>query len=651
MSKMLVNIRRVVDAVSSRTTQQDVLFEAILNSIHANASRITCRLTGTQDVLTGDNDNQVVPRKIDRIEVEDNGDGFDEGNYQSFGKYGTDYKIELGCKGIGRFVFLKVFDTVRYTSLLVCSQNKREFEFHIDFESDDIREEPIAVSENKTILSLSGVTERYYSKDKEIDRRLDLDLNEISQNVLRHLVPTLFFRKREGHSIQIIFADTSSEDSVEISEADIPNFSTRKFSVTDADHKDIGFALHHFISKETGRLDSFHCGNGRTVCQFSDHDFRPQGFSGWLLLESDYLDARVNNDRNDFDYIHPKIADLFSSLSWEMINRSLKAAVSELVRQKIPEVEETNKKQLLEIQEERPYLTQYIDEDDLEIAGFISKKQIIDKAKKRFDDAKDHLLAHAGKEEYSDKDLDEAMQVAQDELIAYIQDRVVIIRRLKGMLANKEQSEKVIHNLFMERNTEDHEYDYCSTKRNNLWVLDDRFTSYSYAASEKTIRRILAQAGTENDRDRPDLALFFSQNPDDRRAGLKAVVVELKSFNDQGKSDREKFEGIQQLIDDIVAFQKKEEIEEIWAFLVTDVDEKMANRLVMNKYTRLFSIKTPIYHQYYEQMKTSIYVVGAQSLILDAEARNKVFIDIINKQSRLSKWLADPQQSDAKDEV
>jgi hypothetical protein len=40
-------------------------------------------------------------------------------------------------------------------------------------------------------------------------------------------------------------------------------------------------------------------------------------------------------------------------------------------------------------------------------------------------------------------------------------------------------------------------------------------------------------------------------------------------------------------------------------------------------------------------LKTSIYVVGADTLILDAEARNKVFIDIINKHSRLNKYISE----------
>ena len=98
------------------------------------------------------------------------------------------------------------------------------------------------------------------------------------------------------------------------------------------------------------------------------------------------------------------------------------------------------------------------------------------------------------------------------------------------------------------------------------------------------------------------------------------------------------------MIDYIRAFQTRESIEEIWAFLVTDVDEKLAERLKLNNFTPLFSIETPIYHQYYDELGASITVVGARSLILDAEARNKIFIEIINKQSRLSRLLSKPKE-------
>lgn len=641
MSQMLTNIRRVVEEdVSNRTTQMNVLYEAITNAIHANAKKIVCRLSSDQDVLET-YEGGIVPRKVIAIEVEDNGDGFNNASYDSFGRYRTDYKVELGCKGVGRFVFLKVFENVKYTSLLAEIKKKREFSFGFDFESNNLREEDADVAENKTLLRLSGVTIRHFNKDKHVDRRLDLNLTEIKERVLAHLIPTLFLYKQKGISICIDFSDNGTSEPVSISASDIPDFETKEFSIRDAGNKAHPFVLYYKISEEAGSLNAFHCANKRTVCEFSDNDLKislPNKFTGYFLLESDYFNNHINNERNEFE-IFPVKSDAFCTLSWEMINTDLKKVISSLVKVSIPDAVEMNRAKLADIQEERPYLGDYIEPEDLDIAGFIDKGQIIKKAKKRFDDAKEKLLSHAGKSEYTDKDLEEAIQITQNELVAYIKDRVLVIDRLKKMLGDKEQTEKIIHNLFMERYTDD---DYFSVGKNNLWLLDDRFTNYSYAASEKRIEEILQKVeleeGTDIDKDRPDLALFFSHDPVDKRA-LKSVLIELKSFKDKGKSDRDKFAGIQQLLDYIKAFKAKDDIKEIWAFLVTDVDDKFAERLITNSFTPLFSTNKAIYYKYYEPLNAFIYVFGVQTLISDAEVRNKTFIEIINKHSRLNKLL------------
>lgn len=644
MSQMLTNIKRVVEEeVSSRTSQMSVLFEAITNAIHANARHIICRLTSAEGLLQS-REGEIIERKVDEMEIEDNGNGFGDANYKSFCEYRTAYKQdEFGCKGVGRFIFLKVFNKASFTSYLSEGQEKKTFAFSFEFDSNGIVCEDCKVSENRTILSLSHIRNRYFDIDKHIDRRIEMDLNAIRKNVLLHLIPTLFFYKSKGNDVVVEFFDTKTNDIVSITSHDVPEFEKKSFMIPLGKDNECSFTLYYKILQGDGGIHAFYCANRRTVCEFSEKELKislPNGFSGYLLLESDYLDNHVNNERNDFD-IYPVQTDWYSTLSWKDINTHLKTLISTIIAQNIPTSKEINRAKLKDIQEERPYLVNYIEDEDLEIVGFVDKKQIIDKAKKRFDVAKDKLIIHAGKDQYSDEELQDAIQIAQNELVAYIQDRVFITQRLKTMLGNKEKSEKVIHNLFMEKYTDDN---YFSIGKNNLWLLDDRFTSYSYAASDKRIKEILEsvslEAGTESDADKPDLALFFSHDPLNKE-GLKSVLIELKSFDDGAKSDRDKFSGVQQLIDYIVAFQSKEDIKEIWAFLVTDIDDKFGKRLLLNEYTPLFSTNKPIYHQYYDKMKTSIYVVGAETLILDAEARNKVFIDIINKHSRLSKFLSE----------
>src|SRR5690606_37888586 len=157
------------------------------------------------------------------------------------------------------------------------------------------------------------------------------------------------------------------------------------------------------------------------------------GYSGFMLLESEYFNQKVNNERNDFD-IYPVKTDIFSTLSWEMINTELKKHFSDLVKEGVPETKKINSEKIQQIQEERPYLVQYIEEEDIEMAGFLDKRAIIEKAKKRFDVAKEKVLTNAGKEEYSDEELNEAIQLAQNELVSYINDSVLVIESIKSFV-------------------------------------------------------------------------------------------------------------------------------------------------------------------------------------------------------------------------
>jgi hypothetical protein len=279
------------------------------------------------------------------------------------------------------------------------------------------------------------------------------------------------------------------------------------------------------------------------------------------------------------------------------------------------------------------------------LQGFLDEKHIIEKAKKRFDIAKEKLLTNTGKDTYTDEELREAIEITQNELVSYINDRAQVLERLIKLVDKKERVEEIIHNLFMEMKSDD---DYFCIGKNNLWLIDDRFTSYSYAASDKRIKDVLSSIGettdgVENIGDKPDLSLFFSHNPS-QSARLKSVLIEIKPFDFSKKSDRKKFQGIQQLIDYVEAFKSREKIEEIFAFLITDIDVKMASRLEGDGYIALYSTDAPIYHRFYDKRGISIYVVSAKTLILDAESRNKVFLDIIRKQSRLTKIFAVAKQ-------
>ncbi len=643
MSQMSVNIERIVaEDISNRVTQYDVLFEAITNSIHANATNIKCYLNSNDNQFT-DGTKEIGSIRLDTIRIIDNGDGLIDENYKSFSNYRTEYKKYLGCKGVGRFVFLKLYESVLYTSKIKSIQEQRIINFDFKFDTENLQKESIEVKENETELVFSEISKQYYSQnDKKQDRRIELDLHKIRRKVLMNLIPTLFFYKQNGTYITIDFVDDFNNLSVQITPDDIPSFLKKSFEVKNSDGNIFKFLLNYKIEKTDGSLYAYYCANNRTVCEFEDKDFKitmPYGYSGFMLLESEYFNQKVNNERNDFN-IFPVKTDIFSTLSWEMINNELKKHFSDIVKEGVPETKEINSKKLQQIQDERPYLVQYIEEEDIEMAGFLDKKAIIEKAKKRFDVAKEKVLTNAGKKEFSNEELNDAIQLAQNELVSYINDRGIVVEKLKNLVDKNERVEAVIHNLFMEMQTND---DYYCIGKNNLWLLDDRFTTYSFAASDNRIREVLKGIDEENGDtqildDRPDLSLFFSHNPHNP-GRLKSVLVEIKPFDYASKPDRKKFAGIQQLIDYVKAFKEKEKIEEVSAYLITEIDSKLDERLTDNDFTKLFSLENPIYHRFYQGAGISIFVISASTLIKDAEARNRVFLDIIRKQTKLNRLI------------
>jgi hypothetical protein len=639
MSQMLAETSRIVNEdISTRVTQYDVLFEAITNSIHANATNIICNLKSNDNLIKGEGKPFGILR-LDEIQIVDNGDGFTDINYESFCKYRTEYKKELGCKGVGRFVFLKVYKSVLFNSQIKNYQESRTLNFTINFDTDDLVKEKAEVAESITTLSLKNLRFQYYDIERKFDRRIELDLYKIKQRVLIHLIPTLFFYKQKGQEITIKFINENENISLVIDPSDIPNFNIREFAVLNGDGNSFKFILNYKINKEPGVLNAFYCANNRTVVEFEDKDLKislPYGFSGFMLLESEYFNSNANHERNDFD-IKPIRTDMFSTLSWEMINNELKKSINDIIKAGIPATKKINKEKIQEIKDERPYLVEYINGEDLDMAGILDKKTIIERAKKQFDTAKEKILSNAGKESYSDEELNEAIQLTQNELVSYINDRVHVIERLKKMVDDKEKVEKVIHDLFMTKYTKE---DYFTVGRNNLWLLDDRFTTFSYAASDRKISKILEDLdesfeGIEIVNDKPDLSLFFSHNPSYSKR-LKSVVVEIKPFDYESKSDRKKYAGVTQLIDYLKAFKSREKIEEIYGYLVTEVDLKLADRLIGDDYIPLFSVDDPIYYRNYDKIGVSVFVVSAKTLICDAEARNKVFLDIIKKQARIN---------------
>ncbi len=98
------------------------LFELISNAIHSinerkkeglmeenENGRIIVKLIRNGDPAIQEKIQTNDDYPINSIEVEDNGIGMNDVNFRSFIEADTDHKLDIGGKGLGRFVCLKAF--------------------------------------------------------------------------------------------------------------------------------------------------------------------------------------------------------------------------------------------------------------------------------------------------------------------------------------------------------------------------------------------------------------------------------------------------------------------------------------------------------------------------------------------------------------
>ena len=113
------------------------LFETIVNAIQSLEDTKNCEkplITIKANRIEGNQLNIKGKEELNHFEefiVTDNGEGFTERNYQSFLEGYSTLKIAKGCKGIGRFLWLKAFDQVTIQSIY--SEDNIFYERKFDF--------------------------------------------------------------------------------------------------------------------------------------------------------------------------------------------------------------------------------------------------------------------------------------------------------------------------------------------------------------------------------------------------------------------------------------------------------------------------------------------------------------------------------------
>ena len=636
---MNVNMQRAVENLAKKDLKfLQPLYEAISNSLESGSSKILVELF-TDDTLSAEIEPHIIS-----FSVTDNGDGFTEDNIASFLELWSDTKLELGCKGSGRFTWLSVFDRVEITSEVASESKLVTIPFGLKFRDSDIGTSTQYFSKNKTTVKFCDVTKRYYDIDSKIDNRSIADLDAITNGIEQSLIIKLFLLKRDGVKFSIKIK--LNEQEREINEATIPTLEYKQFEIASKVIKETyEFELYyHFIDDRKNSKKIYYCANRRTVKEEDDDSLHfscelPNKTSFNMLLCSRYLDDMVNDSRNDFaGMAHKKQASMACPLLFTDIKPELLKQMQIILLEKFPELEALNKEQEEKAINASPYLTKYIKENGDLVK---TEKSLTTKAIETFNKQKaivkskfEKLLHDKSIDEHSFNEAVVALsEVAAAELGEYILYRNSIIKALECAISDESKKEKFIHDIFMPMHTSSFSSNEEKHFLSNLWILDDKFMTYSYAASDETVEAIKRDIEIKNnekfkDSNRPDLTIFFNSKTEHRNL----IMIEFKGAN---ANKYEKNKALTELPDDVAIVKKHiPNINTVWSYIITTIDDDFKFSISNQDFIELFTANSEYcaYYKYFNKQNAHEFILDLKTITSDAFARNKIFMDILKRQ-------------------
>ena len=630
-----VKIESIVKNLGSNVKFLQPLYEAIVNSLEANARHIKVIFHKSKTL-----DDTQFCGKLEGFDIIDDGDGFNENNRNAFSELWTTNKIKLGCKGSGRFTWLNVFSNIYIDSYIKAENVHVSIPFDLKYEKANIVIKQENVHENKTTISFKNITEKYKFISGKKECQCDANLAYIKKSILDYLLVKLFLMSKNHREFELRLV---LDESIEIiNNETIPELNSKNFKITsDITDESFNFTL-YYLFKNDGKNSKkmYFCSNNRSTKEIDDDSLGfsaslPDKTSFIMLLTSKYFDDKDDDGRGDLIRLtNLKQPTLDCPLLLSKITKEAKKEMKLIINENVPNLLEYNAFETNKAIEKAPYLTDYIKMDDDIVK---SESELIIKANKAFNEEKikkkkkfESLLQSKSIDETAfSNSINEISQIATEELGEYILYRQSIIDGLYKSIDDDEKKEKYIHNIFFPMNTkvlENKDRHFLS----NLWLLDDKFMGYVKAYSDISVGKISKDFERLNIcKKRPDMVMFYNTIEDKSK---NVVMVELKGAN---ASSDEKSKAITELPNDIASLRKElcEKVNAVWGYIITLVDNSLSESLVNQDYKQLFASdgENKMFYQYYKNVNAHIYVIDLKTICSDAYARNKTFLDILKQ--------------------
>ncbi len=565
---MVTNLKgRLRNTSLPKTHGLSPLFEAVVNSIHSIEDQNGGIDDGTiaveilrdpQETLKLESEDKKkgpdAVAKIAGFRIVDNGDGFTDANMTSFETLDSDLKIDKGCRGIGRLLWLKAFDRVDVLSRFKDSSGElwaRSFVFNSsEGVSNQKTYRPEVSTDVETTVSLMGFKPDY--RDSSIKTT-----SAIATSLFEHC---LWYFIRDGGAPKITVSDSDEtvdldvvydEHMISSSDHEQITLKDQQFELTHVKLRSHSSQAHTLAYCASNRLVKEETINGKVPGLFGKIESDDDQFVYACYIGSEYLDSAVRTERTGFDFGDGS-ASLFADI--ELTSDEIRQAILDRVKVFLDSYLEHNKKIGRERVEKfvaesapryRPILSR-IPEDELSVDPTISDRDLELKLHRQLNDIECGLMtegheilnpkADESVEQYRSRVatyLEKVTDIKKSDLAGYVSHRRVVIDLLTTAIAKDETGnyvrEDLIHDLIMPMGKDSSEVFF---EDSNLWLIDERLAFHDYLASDKTLRSqpITGSTSTKepdiailNKFDNPILVSETSQLP-----LASIVVVEIK---------------------------------------------------------------------------------------------------------------------------
>ena len=491
------------------------LFEAITNAIQAVEDKF-----GKDNLAKGVIEVDVVRSsdehaKLSGFIIRDNGIGFDENNLTAFLTADSRYKIKRGGKGVGRFLWLKVFEKAHISSYYESDGSKKiSFDFVLD---DEHQVRNLSISESSAPTGSSIELGPFHP---EYAAHCPAKTSTIQNKIISHFLSYFL----NMHAPRIIVIDGGEKD--DLFDMFTNAVSQDKEYLFDLSYEEdvYKFSLHAFLlpkkfsDDEKGNNAIYYGAHSRTVERHQmDQALGLKQIEGgnvyFGFVESEYLNKIVNLERTHlswppefFEDVHRKAIECSTDFLSEPIKNIRLRQAETVVR-----VRNEHLRFLSiagnpeEFAKELPLSVQKSEDIYLELSRASLRRY--NRKKRSFNNAKIKKLP-----DFDEKARDYAKELkaeSMSSLAEYVLKRKLILEvfedRLKFKNVENESHyfEEAVHEIICPlRETTD----TLNYEDHNLWIIDDSLAFYTYFASDKTLKSTTGHADASTLE--PDIAIF-----------------------------------------------------------------------------------------------------------------------------------------------